>query len=426
MPDQTHRDPNSLLDEIASDSKATTEVDLFDFLLILAKHWKKIVLAPIVASLVGYGLTYALPNEYSAIARVTPPLEPPASTAALTSQIGTLASLAGIGVPTNPSDVVAGLLASQTVLDAVISKFGLKEIYNERTLLRKYFKKPTLIKTREDLTSAVKVSVGKDDGIVTIEVLDQDVQLAVKIANTFVTELRTLTKTIAAGEARDRRTLYEAEVKNARNDLTSAESKLRSAQESTGLIDLNAQAQAIIENIARLRADIISKEIQISSTRTFATERNPDYARQVEELSRMRGELEKLEKSNLYEQGNVLVATAKIPELSLEVVRSMRDVKFYSTLLAALETQYALAKIDELREPSVVQVVDFAVPVDEETRPYRKTIAAATFALTLVMAMVYAFASEALLRYRSVPAQAEKIDRLLALLRWTRSKQELS
>jgi len=395
------------------------EVDFVDFFLIVAEYWKAIVFVPLVAAAFAYGLTYVLPKEYSAIARVTPPLQVPSLTSALASQLGSIAALAGAsGTVTNPSETLAAMAASQTVLDAIIGKFKLKDLYKERTVLQKLYKDWTLVQTRKDLLDSIKISASTDDGLVTVEVLDRDPKLAADIANAFVEELTKLTKAVTASEAKNRRVLYEAEVNSNRGHLADAEIRLKKIQEASGLINLDSQARAIIESIATLRAGIVSKEVEIAAMRTFATDRNPAYRRELQELKGLQAELKKMEATNSAGEGNLFVSAKGLPEAGLEVLRAVRDVKLYETMAGALETQLALARIDEIREPSIVQVVDSAVVMDEETRPYRKTIAAAVFVLAAIATIFCVFARKAITRYRSVPTQAAKYERLVSFLRW--------
>lgn len=71
--------------------------------------------------------------------------------------------------------------------------------------------------------------------------------------------------------------------------------------------------------------------------------------------------------SKLIEKYNVRLS--RLPELSLELSRLMRDLKIQETIYANLSAQYEQAKIAEAREPTDIQVLDYAVPPEKHSKP---------------------------------------------------------
>jgi uncharacterized protein involved in exopolysaccharide biosynthesis len=197
---------------------------------------------------------------------------------------------------------------------------------------------------------------------------------------------------------------------------------LRKTQETTGLIKLDDQSRAIIEAVANLRAQISAKEVQAGTMRAFATERNPEYYRIQQELAGLRAELARLERTNQLGSGDIFIPTGKVPEAGLEFVRRLRDVRYYETVFELLAKQFEIAKIDEARDTSIVQVLDRAIEPEKKSRPHRSRIVIVTAVLAFLATLLIAFLRDVRERVRSDPEQARKLDTLRNLLRPTRRR----
>ena len=75
-----------------------------------------------------------------------------------------------------------------------------------------------------------------------------------------------------------------------------------------------------------------------------------------------------------------LIPKGLVPKTGMEYVRRLRDVKYYETIFDILARQFELAKLDEAKEGSLIQVIDPAVPPERRSFPKRTLIVAgATF-----------------------------------------------
>jgi uncharacterized protein involved in exopolysaccharide biosynthesis len=155
------------------------------------------------------------------------------------------------------------------------------------------------------------------------------------------------------------------------------------------MFQIDAQGRAIIEGIARVRANISVKEVEARVVRSFATGRNPDLLRIEEELKALRSELGKLEspKAGGFDP---LMSSGRIPETAVEYLRKLRQLKYQETLFEVLSQQYELAKLDEAKSAVVIQVIDPAVPPERKSRPRRAAIVLLATALGFACAVAAA------------------------------------
>lgn len=373
------------------------EINLLDLLIVIARHKKLVLGLPFVAAIIAAVIALQLPNIYTAETRILPPQQSQSSTAA--ALLGSLGGLAGgqLGIK-NPIELYVGMLKSRTVADQLIVRFNLKELY----------KTETFIAARMRLQGATKVTAGKD-GFITLEFDDPDPKRAAVMANAYVEELDRLTQSLAVTEASRRRLFFEQQLKAARDNLAKAELALRKTQESTGLFKLDDQGKAIIESVARMRAEIAAKEVQLSAMRTFATDKNPEYLMAQQQLSGLKAQLAKLETNNVSGRGDIFVPTGRVPEAGLEYMRRFRDVKYHETMFEILAKQYELARIDEAKDPALIQVVDKAVEPEWKSKPSRSQIVILAAIVVGFLTIVWLFMKEASQKVRRNPQQAERL-----------------
>lgn len=369
------------------------DIHLLDLLIILAKNKKLILGAPLAAAVLTTLFSLTMANVFTGTTKILPPQQSQSGAAAMLGQLGALGGLAGnsLGIK-NPSDLYVGMLSSRTISDSMIQRFKLQTVYE--TDLQS--------DTRNALSGVSKFMVAKD-GMIVIEVNDKDPKRAAALANGYVEELQKLTQTIAITEASQRRLFFEKQLQQAKQGLGDAEIALKQVQEKTGLIQLNGQSEAIIRAAAELKAQIASKEVGLGAMRMFATANNPDYIRIQQELSGLRAQLTKIETGMNHGKGDISISTSQVPEVGLEYVRRVRDVKYYETIFELLAKQFEIAKIDEAKESSVIQVLDSAVEPDKKSKPKRGMLVLLAAIFTGFLAVCWAFIKEAINKTKANP-----------------------
>ena len=390
--------------ESSSDSKVTDapELSVVKGLIVLARHKRKLLGVPFACALAGAAIAFALPNMYQASAKLLPPQQQQSSAAALLSQLGGVAgAVAGGAGIKSPNDIYIGMLHSRTVADAIIAKYDLKKVYGFSSQER----------IRNKLEENTAVAAGKD-GMITITVADKDKTLVAKLANSYVDELVKLTNTLAVTEASQRRMFYERQLERAKDNLATAEQALKSALDARGVVSVDVESRAMLENIVRLRAEISAKQIELSSMNAFVTSVNPEYRRAQEELTSLRAELSKFENG----RPEINEGTAQ-KSVGLENIKLLRDVKYNQMLYELLAKQYEVARLDEAKESVVVQVLDPAIEPERKASPKRVLITIVSAMGGLFLTLLWIFGVEAVRSLRRLPGGAAKWDELKNLLK---------
>ena len=341
------------------------EIDLTELLQALSRRWRLILGITAASAAVAIVVSLLLPVYYKAETSILPPQDKGGNLAAqVMGQAGGLLALAGgaAGVR-SPGELFVAMTKSRTVLDRMVDRFDLMKLYQG-----KYRED-----ARKNLVGVLKVLEDKKSGIISLTVEDRDPKRAADMANAFIEELKSLAGGLAISEAGQRRMFFEDQLRQTKESLARAEEELKGFQQRTGMFQVDAQARAIIEGIARLRAGISGKEVEAKVLRSFATAQNPDLQRVEEEVRALRIELEKVETSK-GSGVDPLMSSGRVPEMGTEYLRKLRQLKYNETLFELLSKQYEISKLEEARDAVVIQVIDRAVPPERKSRPKRALI----------------------------------------------------
>jgi len=387
-------------------------IGLMDIFITLAKHKRKILIYPIAFGIVGLAMSFAITNVYKANTKILPPQQSQSTASAMLSQLGGLAGGAGaaLGIK-SPNDLYIALLKSRALTDKLIQRFDLQKRYDSKFVET----------TRKELDERSVIASGKDN-MISIEVEDKDPKIAAAIANAYVEELTMLTGKFAITEASQRRVFYEKQLELAKDKMIAAETALSSGIDSKGMLSVDAQSKAVLETVARLRANISAKQIQLKAMQAFVTVNNTEYKRANQELLGMQDELAKLENGSKSFGSAKNTIETPVGNLSGNAngpsnIQLLRDVKYYQMLYEMLAKQYEVARLDEAKDIPIIQVLDKAVEPERKFKPQRALITVATALFGLILALVVAFASEVIYQQQSAE-QAEKWRQLKSYLKF--------
>ena len=380
---------HSQLDGRSVDDQDDT-VSLLDLALPLIEHWKLLILGSLAMGLAALGIAFVITPTFTARTTFLPPQQQQSGLASALASLGGLAGLAGAaGGIKSPADQYVALMQSVSATDRLIQQFDLMQVYEAKYRFE----------ARKALEQNTRIAIGKKDGLISIEVDDKSPQRAAEMANAYVEELRRLTSELAVSEAQQRRMFFEKELKEARDQLAKAQQALEASGFNVGA--LRAEPKAAAESYARLRAEITAAEVRLQVLRGTLAEGAPEVQRQAAQLSALRGQLARLERSATDDTGP-------------DYLSKYREFKYRETLFELFARQYELARVDESREGALIQVVDVALPPEMKSKPARKVIAVGATMVGLLLLGMFILVRHAWRQTAADPQSAEKVARLRA------------
>ena len=381
------------------------DLTFLDILIIIMQRKKLVALVMAICTGIAVILAFALTPHYTATVTILPPQGNGSMGSMLASQLegmngavsGVASSMLGLK---NVNEMYVSMLKSRSVEDAVIQRYGLQSEYN-----KKY-----LADTRKALEKHTSFS-------------DRNPNRAAEIANGYMQQFRSLSQHLAITEASQRRVIFENQLEKTKTDLANADEALKRTQLATGMVQVDGQARALIDTAARLRAQIVAKEVQIEAMRSYAGDENPALTQAQTELDGLRAQFNKLVGSKGGSADDVFLPKGQVPQAGLEYIRRLRDVKYYEAIFEVLAKQLELAKLDEAREGGFIQVVDPAVAPEQRSFPKRGLFSLAGIAVGFTFGIMLALLQGGLARMKQNPATKDKLD-LLRRSMWSGSKRK--
>lgn len=330
--------------------------------VVLNKTTLRITLASFIFAAI---LAFTLPVRYTSSASFVPPSlgTGNAMASALAGQLAAFGAGDLLGGAKNSGDIYAGILKSRSVASKLVKQFDLTRLYKDKRESE----------AEKDLASDTSITIDAKSLIVTVSVSAKTPQLAHGLASAYMDALRETNGRLALGQSSQRRLFFEEQLAKEKNNLEDAEVDLKKTEEQSGLIAPIGQTEVQIRTIAETQAQIAARQVQLAALRQSSTEENPEVVRVQSEIVDLKNQLSLLQRGSGKGQFDT-IPTSKVPELQLQYVRKLREVKYHETLFETLAKQYEAARLDEARDAPVLQVLDVASYPDARSSPKRMLI----------------------------------------------------
>ena len=383
------------------ETRSVIEFDLLDLLMAVAERKKKIFLSAVIGGFITTGLVLLVHPTFTSKAVILPPQQGQSS-AALISQLGSLASLTGLGSGASvkdPNDLYMAVLQSETVQNNLIKRLNLQSAW-----------KASKLSDARRVLAADSKFVSEKGGLISITVKDGDPRRAAAIANAYVDELHDINSRLIIGEAAVRRNFFAQQLAIEKDRLTDAEIALQQAEESTGAISPSGQTSVVISQVASLQSQILSREVQLDTLRTTSTDQNPEVIRMNSEVEGLKAKLRDLESVKTGRKpGDISLTSRSLPEDQVVILRKQRDVQYHTLIFDLIARQFEAARMDEAKASPLIQILDPAQPAERKSSPFRALWTLAGLFLGFVFGCLRVIGSYIHSRVTADPVSADKL-----------------
>jgi len=342
---------------------------LQDIIHLLLINWRDILKYTIGSAIIIFLYLFLIsPITYNAPVTILPPPETDQM-----SGLGSLISGSGVGdfltgkfAPGN-SQLFLQILKSRTAAEYVIRKNNLLEFYGEDSeyeVIKKLKDDLELDLSKEGI---ITLSLRVSTGFLPLVFSDKDSVkvLAAKISNSFVEALDSINKEKISYRAKRSREYIEAQLKQTKSELDSAEINLMEFQQKNKTISLPEQLTTSIESAAKLKAEIVNTQIEIGLLEPNSRPDNKTLLGLKKKLSQLNEEYEKFD----IDSDDYLVAFSDVPELGMQLSKLLRNVKIKNEVYLLLQQQFYKEKIQENRDVPTIDVLDEAIPPEIQSSP---------------------------------------------------------
>jgi tyrosine-protein kinase Etk/Wzc len=366
---------NEIQDTQAQSLIEDDEINLLDLVQIVVDNLRLLVLGPLAVGVLALGISFLIKPTFTAKVSFLPPQQSQGMAASLLNSLGALGGLAGSAAGLkNPVDQYVSFLKSNSIEDALIDRFKLMNRYEAD------YKEDA----RKRLEGNINIASSKD-GIITVQVDDHDPQFAADMANAHVDELTRLMGRLAVTEAQQRRQFFEQQLKSAKDQLAAAEIELRKTGVSAGV--LKSDPASAVAAVATLQAQVTAQEVKLGAMRGYLAESAPEFKQAMTEFINLRAQLAKQSQDQSDVEGKAGQG---------DYINRYRDFKYQETLFELFAKQFEMAKLDEAREGSTIQVVDAAQPPELKSKPKKALIAVLVTLASGFALLLFVFARQSL------------------------------
>lgn len=382
-------------------------ISIRDYIRVLVKWRRLIILNTFIVTVIAIVISLIIPKKYTSRASLLPPL-PGTGFLEATGLSSTLAGFAGITgmLAATPSDLFAAILESRAVMEKVIEEYDLMKVYKTRSME----------KACAELSENTEISVMPEQ-IITIAVTSRKPILARDIAESYIRNLDNINRNLVMSTGKKNRVFLEKRLEEVEYNLKIAEDSLKRFQELHKTISIEAEIEPMLEGISEIKAQIIADEIKLGVLEKYATEKNPEIIRiksEIKELNKKLSSIEKIGDSDHFGLG-FSIPFQKLPSVSLEFARLIREVMIQEKLLALLVEKYELAKAQEVKDTPTIDILELPAIPEKKSYPKRTLIVVVAFLISLVLGTLLAFSLNWIENLK--PEEREKWKEIRALLR---------
>ena len=358
-----------------SHTPSPDDISLIDIAVAIARHKKTIILAPFVTALLTAFLTLFIPNTYSSSIKIMP-------------VSGKLSR-----------EVLVSLLKSDEMGDSLVKRFMPKEPNQSASS----------IMLRKKLLDEFDFTLGAE-GSISVNVDDSSPSRVVRLANAIPSVLGALVMSRALTEDACKRVSLQRQLPDIRKDLAEAENNLLLARKREGFVEPEARVRELVTRSAELKARIAMKELELLTMGPFDPVKSQNFVRTQQELNALWMSLNSIDADP--------AISAAVSGTQRTYLANVRDVVYNETRYDQMLKQIEIARLGELQNIPVIQVLGSASVPEKASAPRRGLIVIVSAAVAGFFAILWSLFSEAVSWAGKDSRNAESIRELREALKW--------
>jgi len=338
------------------------DFDVLDYLLIISK-WKKVLLLILILSAVTsyFTIYFFIPVRYDATALILPSEQD--QTSVMGSLLKSFSNLPVSipGLKSSKSDIYKTIMFSRTMIEKLIDRFE----------LAKEYKSKTFVDLLEDVTSDISAEDTKE-GAYEIKIRASSPQKAADMTNFIIKELNEMLIKLNIQKSKDNRIFLEKRYDEVKRNLKNSEDSLTHYQKSSGIMLAEEQTIASIETYTKMEAELASKQSELAVLQKIYGDESPQAKNTAIAVNEYKNKLDMLKKG----QGNsdLIMSLKNLPANAMTYVRLFRDVEIYNKMLEFIIPLYEQVRYEEQKNVPILQIVDYAKAPDKKAYPKRMLI----------------------------------------------------
>ena len=331
------------------------EIGLIDLLKTIYKNRKLIIMITLVTTLFGVVFALLQPKKYKSDMTFVEQ-KSSSSSSSLSSPVP---FGLGSGIGSGEGSSLTTVMESRKFRDKVAEKLKLREYILE---ISKRDEEDHSKLDRQDaanwLGRAVLVSQDAKTGVYKVTVELEDKGMATKIANAYYYTLDDYLKNDKLDKSKVSRQYLEKQVLTVEKELNEKREVLKVYEEEYNSVDIDTDAKALSEIVAKIKVDILSTESELAVAQSVYREESFYIITLESKLGELKKQLSNLEKGT----GTVkFIPLNDIPKIKYELEKLKQEIDATGEVYKVMKVLLEQAKISQINEQSLIELIDEAV-----------------------------------------------------------------
>lgn len=343
----------------------STKLTFADYLFLIVKHRRFLIVTLFFTAIIGYLTIYFLVDEQFDSTSVIIPAEDQGF-AGISGLLGDLKNLPldiGGGFTNEEMGMYNTIIYSRTLLEKVIDKFNLIDVYDLSLDDPEYMEKALKI-----LRGSISTEETEDMSYVVV-VRAPDPELSAEMNNYIIVKMNEKIVELKIEKSKNNREFLAKRVQEVQNNLKLSEDSLMYFQEKTGMLEAEEQTKQMLGAYTELEIALITKQIEKSILEKLYQKNSPQVERLNIEVQEYTKKLNQLKAEG--QKNSILLSMQSLPQNAIDYYRNYRNVEINAAILEFILPLYEQAKFEEQKDVPVLQIVDYAVPPVKKSFPPR-------------------------------------------------------
>ena len=246
--------------------------------------------------------------------------------------------------------------------------------------------------------------------MIVLTVQDKDPVVAWAMASWMVKRLEKMNHDLKTRKASNNRQFSEREVAQIRWDLDSLERGMTRFQLDSRMLEPEEQGKAIMTEYAQVKTQEAVQELKLRLLRQRFGDQHPDVRQAAQELEAIQTQLRQS-----WERGDseLFLAINQLPAATMDYLRHQRELEIANKKLIFMLPQLEQAKLDEVNDVPVLEVLDPPVVAEKRIKPKRTIMVLTAAFMAFVVASGLALFMDRLERDKAFAQSMDTVRRRL-------------
>ncbi len=366
-----------------SEIKEKKEVTFTDYLSILLKWKKFLIINLLVVGIITTGITFLIPEKFKADSTIM--IQESSGGGLLggmMQDIGGVFSKAFGGGSGNSEDKLFGFLASNQMSEKIIEKFNLVDYYE----ITKYKRAKTLKAFKDDFKFDLN-----DNGFIEISMIHKNPEISADIVNFATEELDRMSQEYAITYAKKYREFVEKRYFKNMNDLKDAELSLEKFHKETGIFAIPEQIEVAFKAYSELETQLSIKELERDLVKETQGEKNPSMNVVETQVNLLKKKISDLKNGKQSDKSLIFLKIDELPNVQLRFLQIKRELEIQAKLLEFTLPMYEQAMMEEQKTIPTITVIDKAIAPELKDSPKKASIILSIIFLALFFHLPFVF-----------------------------------